>query len=66
MESRPWGVANVRGWNNVDIWDTFNDPFVNGLEKQRVDQHVVNDHLFTAILSLNAKMDQINQLLASR
>ena len=54
-----WRQHAARAWTNVDIWDTFNEPFVNGLKARTVDQHVVNDHLFTAILSLNAKIDRL-------
>ena len=56
MNNRPWGVPNVRNWKTLDIWDTLNDPFVGGLEKRTVDQNVVNDHLFTALLTLECEI----------
>lgn len=63
MNNSPWGVPNIRKWSNVDIWDTLNDPFVDGLEKRKVDQNDVNDHLFTALLTLECEINKLHREL---
>ena len=65
MRKRPWGTPNVRNWKHVDIWDTLNDPFLGGLEQRTVDQNDVNDHLFTALLTLQYELEVLHRELAA-
>ena len=41
--------SNIRTFNNVDIFDTLNEDFAEGLLNNTLEQHDINKHLLTAI-----------------
>lgn len=47
----------VQQWDNLDLWDTFNDTFIKNFTK--MEQLEMNKHLLTGILTVNKKIDNL-------
>ena len=48
--------SDIRNFNNLDLFDTLNQPATRAILNESMPQHHINKHLLTAIITVNNKL----------